>query len=71
MENLNLAKVVTFYNNDDFLLDLSETNLAFSTTDYLDGDYHNFVEARNEYGNSTIDSMDVKFKSGITSVSEI
>jgi len=57
--------------NGDSIIDLSEKELAFSTTDYPDGDYRIFFEARDEYGNSTIDSMDVKFKNGITSVSEI
>jgi hypothetical protein len=58
-------------NNGDSLIDLSEKNLSFSTTDYPDGDYRIFVEASDEYGNSTIDSMDVKFKNNISSVSEI
>lgn len=57
-------------NNGDSLIDLSEKQLAFATTDYLDGDYRIFVEARDEYGNATIDSMDVKFKNGLTNVSD-
>ncbi|MBN2088901.1 T9SS type A sorting domain-containing protein [candidate division KSB1 bacterium] len=57
-------------NNGDSLLDLSEKELAFSTTNYLDGNYRIFVEARDEYGNSTVDSMDVKFKNGLTLISE-
>ena len=56
-------------NNGDSLADLSEKELAFSTTDYPDGDYRIFVEALDEYGNSTIDSMDVKFQNGLVGVS--
>ena len=55
-------------NNGDSLIELSERELAFSTTEYLDGDYRIFVEARDEYGNSTIDSMEVKFKNGLTRI---
>ncbi len=57
-------------NNGDSLLDLSETNMAFSTANYPDGDYRIFIEARDEYGNSNIDSMDVKFKNGLSSISD-
>lgn len=57
-------------NNGDSLLDLSEKYLAFSTTEYPDGDYRIFIEARDEYGNSTIDSMEVKFKNGLSSISD-
>ena len=52
-------------NNDgDSLINLSEKNLAFSTTDYYDGDYQIFVEARDVFGNATVDSMNVKFRNG-------
>lgn len=58
-------------NNDgDTLIDLSEKNLAFPTYNYGDGDYRIFVEARDQYGNSTVDSMDVKFRNGIVGMSE-
>ncbi len=55
-------------NNGDSLAELSEKDLAFSTTDYSDGDYRIFVEASDEYGNSSVDSMDVKFRNGIVGV---
>jgi len=55
-------------NNGDSLADLSEKELAFSTADYPDGDYRIFVEAFDEYGNSAIDSMDVKFRNGVIGV---
>ncbi len=51
-------------NNGDSLIELSEKQLAFHTDNYTDGDYRIFIEARDEYGNSTIDSMDVRFKNG-------
>jgi murein DD-endopeptidase MepM/ murein hydrolase activator NlpD len=57
--------------NGDSLIDLSEKDLAFSTTNYSDGDYRIFVEARDQYGNATIDSMSVKFKNGLSSLSKI
>jgi len=54
----------------DSIINLWEQVFAFSTTDFNDGDYRIFVEAKDQYGNSTIDSMDVKFKNGITTVGE-
>lgn len=54
----------------DSLVNLWEQAFAFSTTAYDDGDYRIFVEAKDQYGNSTFDSMDVKFKNGITVVGE-
>lgn len=57
-------------NNGDSLIELSERELAFSTSDYPDGEYRIFVEALDEYGNSTIDSMDVQFQNGIVGVSD-
>jgi len=56
-------------NNGDMLVELSEKNLAFPTYNYGDGDYRIFVEARDQYGNSTVDSMDVKFRNGIVGIS--
>lgn len=55
-------------NNGDSLANLAESELAFATTDYPDGDYRIFIEARDEYGNGSIDSMDVKFQNGLTGV---
>jgi hypothetical protein len=52
-------------NNGDLLAELSEKELAFPTADYPDGDYRIYVEARDEYGNSTVDSMNVTFRNGI------
>lgn len=57
-------------NNGDSLVELSEKELAFHTMDYPDGDYRLFVEAGDEYGNSTVDSMDVKFRNGLVSIPE-
>ncbi len=55
-------------NNGDEFVELAEKDLAFSTVDYPDGDYRIYVEARDEYGNATVDSMDVKFCNGNTGV---
>ncbi len=53
-------QVVT--NSDgDSLIDVSENELAFPTYDYPPGEYRIFVEVTDEYGNSTVDSMDVRF----------
>lgn len=51
-------------NNGDSLADLSETDLAFNSTDFPDGNYSFFVEARDISGNTTVDSQNVKFKNG-------
>lgn len=56
--------------NGDSLIDLSEKQLAFPTANYPDGDYRIFVAARDQYRNTTIDSMTVKFKNGGTNVGE-
>ncbi len=58
-------------NNGDSLIDLSEKELAFPTADYPDGDYCIFVEARDQFGNATVDSMSVKFKNYQSDVSKI
>jgi hypothetical protein len=63
----NFYHVLT--NSDgDSLINLWEKDLAFSTTDYPDGNYRIFVEVKDLFGNSTVDSMDVKFKNGNTNV---
>lgn len=64
----NFHHVVT-NSNGDSLIELSEKNLAFSTSNYLDGAYRIFIEVFDEAGNSDIDSMDVQFKNGIVSIS--
>jgi len=56
--------------NGDSSIDLSEKQLAFATANYPDGDYRIFVAARDQYGNTTIDSMNVKFKNGLTNIAE-
>jgi hypothetical protein len=56
--------------NGDSLIDLSEKQLAFATANYPDGDYRIFVAARDQYGNTTIDSMNVKFKNDLTNIAE-
>jgi hypothetical protein len=57
-------------NNGDSLADLAERELAFDTSDYPDGDYRIVIEARDEYGNATRDSMDVRFRNGLTGLVE-
>ncbi|MEL6820407.1 MAG: T9SS type A sorting domain-containing protein, partial [Calditrichota bacterium] len=52
-------------NNGDSLAVLSEENLAFNTAAHVDGDYRIYVEALDQFGNSTIDSMDVVFNNGV------
>ncbi len=52
-------------NNGDSIADLPETELAFATTDFYDGDYRIFIEAWDVYGNNTVDSQDVVFINGI------
>jgi hypothetical protein len=60
VEERDFYHVVT--NSDgDSLIDHSEKDLAFNTEDYPDGEYRIFVEATDEYGNSCVDSMDVRF----------
>jgi len=49
-------------NNGDSLIELSEADLAFPTENYPDGWYRIFVEAWDQYGNSTVDSQDVRFQ---------
>jgi murein DD-endopeptidase MepM/ murein hydrolase activator NlpD len=58
-------------NNGDSLAELPEKNLAFKTTDYIDGNYRIVVEAWDEAGNFDVDSMDVVFNNGITSEEEV
>ena len=65
----NFHHVIT--NSDgDSVLSLSEKNLALSTTDFYDSEYRIYVEAFDQSGNSTIDSMDVYFNNGISSVDD-
>ena len=65
----NFYHVLT--NSDgDSLIDLSEKDLAFSTYLYPDGEYRIFVEVFDEYGNSSVDSMDVWFKNEASGVDD-
>src|SRR5690606_25467036 len=55
-------------NNSDSLITLSDKDLALNTNDFVDGEYRIFVSAFDPNDNFTIDSMDVYFNNGITSV---
>ncbi|MDZ7332480.1 MAG: T9SS type A sorting domain-containing protein [candidate division KSB1 bacterium] len=57
-------------NNGDSLIDLSEKDLALSTDNFPNGVYRIFVEARDQFGNTTVDSMDVKFKNRTSDIGE-
>ncbi|MBD3233070.1 MAG: T9SS type A sorting domain-containing protein [candidate division Zixibacteria bacterium] len=52
--------------NGDSIVELWEKDLAFSTADYPDGNYRIYIEATDEYGNSTIESQDVEFNNSIS-----
>ena len=65
----NFHHVIT--NSDgDSIINLSEKNLALVTTDFYDSVYRIFVEAFDQSGNSSIDSMDVYFNNNISSVDD-
>ncbi|MBS4032958.1 MAG: T9SS type A sorting domain-containing protein [Ignavibacterium sp.] len=55
-------------NNGDSLISIEDKDLALNTADYLDGVYRIYVMAFDPNENYTIDSMDVTFKNGISSV---
>jgi len=65
--NRNYYHILT-HDDGDTCLTLQEEDRAFATADYPDGPYRFYVEARDEWGNSSTDSMDVVFRNGITSV---
>ena len=65
----NFHHVIT-NSNGDSILTLSERNLALSTTDFYDSEYRIYVEAFDQSGNSSIDSMDVYFNNDISSVDD-
>jgi hypothetical protein len=65
----NFHHVIT-NSNGDSILTLSERNLALSTTDFYDSEYRIYIEAFDQSGNSSIDSMDVYFNNGISSVDD-
>ena len=51
-------------NNGDSLIELSEADLAFPTENYPDGNYRLFVQVYDEWGNSALDSQEVRFRNG-------
>lgn len=55
-------------NNGDSSISISDKELALNTEDYVDGEYRIYVQAFDPNENYTIDSMDVYFNNGITSV---
>jgi murein DD-endopeptidase MepM/ murein hydrolase activator NlpD len=55
-------------NNGDSTISLSDKELAFNTAEYVDGVYRIYVQAFDPNDNYSIDSMDVIFKNGISSV---
>lgn len=55
-------------NNGDSSISISDKELAFNTTDYIDGVYRIYVQAFDPNENYSIDSMDVTFKNGISTV---
>lgn len=57
-------------NNGDSLIELSEKALALSTDSFPNGEYQIFVEARDLFGNTTVDSMEVKIKNRISDIAE-
>ncbi|HSL88368.1 MAG TPA: T9SS type A sorting domain-containing protein [Ignavibacteriaceae bacterium] len=56
-------------NNGDSLISVEDKELALNTADYVDGLYRIFVQAFDPNENFSIDSMDVTFKNGISTVS--
>lgn len=65
----NYHHVIT-NSNGDSVISLEEKNLSLNTADFYDSEYRIFVEAFDQSGNSTIDSMDVYFNNGISSVDD-
>ncbi|MCP4726984.1 MAG: T9SS type A sorting domain-containing protein, partial [bacterium] len=67
MDNYRNYYHILTNSNGDSLISFDESNLGFDTENYADGDYRLIVEAFDAYGNSDIDSIDVKFRNGIIS----
>jgi hypothetical protein len=63
----NFHHVIT-NSNGDSVISLEEKNLSLNTADFYDSEYRIFVEAFDQSGNPVIDSMDVYFNNGISSV---
>lgn len=55
-------------NNADSIISLSDKELALNTANYYDGVYRIYVQAFDPNENYSIDSMDVNFKNGISSL---
>lgn len=55
-------------NNGDSSISISDKELALNTEDFVDGEYRIYVQAFDPNENYTIDSMDVYFNNGITTV---
>lgn len=55
-------------NNGDSTISLSDKELALNTANYVDGVYRIYVQAFDPNENYSIDSMDVTFKNGISTV---
>jgi hypothetical protein len=65
----NFHHIIT--NSDgDSIITLDEKNLALRTNDFYDSEYRIYVEAFDQSGNSAIDSMDVYFDNGISSIDD-
>ncbi len=63
----NFHHIIT--NSDgDSIISLEEKYLALHTNDYYDSVYRIYVEVFDQSGNSAIDSMDVYFNNGISSI---
>jgi hypothetical protein len=59
----NYYQVLT-RNNGDTLIHLNDQYYYFATTDFYDGNYLILIEALDEVGNATLDSMQVYFNNG-------
>lgn len=55
-------------NNGDSLISIEDKELALNTADFEDGVYRIYVQAFDPNENFSIDSMDVRFKNGISTV---
>ncbi len=66
----NFHHVIT-NSNGDSIITIEEKNLSLNTADYYDSYYRIYVEAFDQSGNSTMDSMDVYFNNGISSVNDL
>lgn len=63
----NFHHIITNSDGDSIII-LEEKYLALHTNDYYDSVYRIYVEVFDQSGNSAIDSMDVYFNNGISSI---